>query len=763
MLVSLRGKTPASETLPSSVHPVCRSQPEAARFTGSGTTVAVARSSLHRPSSAAMPDRPLLVTSALPYANGPLHLGHLAGAYLPADLFVRFQRLAGRDVVWVCGSDEHGAAIAIRARQEGTTPQAIVDRYHAEIEAAFEGFGIAFDTYGRTTSETHRDTSQWMFRAIEAAGGFTRTTTTQLFDPEAGLFLADRFVTGTCPVCGYEAAYGDQCENCGSSLSPDDLIEPRSMLSGATPERRETTHWYLPLGDMQPALEEWIASRENWKPNVLGQVRSWFKDGLGPRAMTRDLDWGVPVPPEVEGDTDGKVLYVWFDAPIGYLSITREWAEAGGDPEAWRRYWQVHEDGTAPELVHFIGKDNIVFHCLIFPAILMATNEAQPSLPQFVLPENVPANEFLNLEGRKLSTSRGWAVWAHEALDAFDADLLRYALAVGLPETKDADFTWADFQNRVNGELADVLGNFANRALTFADRFTDGEVPPLVDPSEADRAMLAALAAAPTQIAEAYRGYRLREAVAQTIQVARLGNQYLQETEPWKTRKTDEQAMRNTVHVALQVCAGLSILLEPVVPGIAGRLREMLRLGGVRSSTEAGGEGLGWDDAGRPLLEAGHRLGEPGILVPKVEDEEIEAQRALLASRSAAAEAGETPAEPEAEDAAFAPLAPEIVFDQFTPLDLRVGRIVAAEPHPKADKLLRFDVDLGFETRQILSGVREHFAPEDLLGTKVVVVANLAPRTIRGLESQGMILFAENRDGALVPVTSDGEPGAVVR
>ncbi len=711
-----------------------------------------------------MSDRPLLVTSALPYANGPLHLGHLAGAYLPADLFVRYQRLAGRDVVWVCGSDEHGAAIAIRARQEGTTPQAIVDRYHEELKAAFEGFGIAFDVYGRTSSDTHRRTSQDLFRAIEAGGGFTRKTTTQLYDPEAGLFLADRFVKGTCPVCGWPDAYGDQCENCGSSLSPDDLIEPRSTLSGAAPERRETTHWYLPLGDMQPALEEWIATRRDWKPNVLGQVRSWFQDGLSDRAMTRDLDWGVPVPPEVEGETEGKVLYVWFDAPIGYLSVTKEWAETTGDAERWRRYWQVHEDGTQPELVHFIGKDNIVFHCLIFPAVLMATNRAQPELPQFVLPENVPANEFLNLEGQKLSTSRGWAVWAQEALEAFPADLLRYALAVGLPETKDADFSWADFQNRVNGELADVLGNFVNRALTFAARFTDGQVPALVDPSDADRAMLDALASAPAEIGEAYRGYRLREAVAKTIHLARQGNQYLQETEPWKTRKTDEQAMRNTVHVALQVCGGLSILLDPVVPETARRLREMLKLQGVRSSERAGTEGLGWGDAGRPLLEEGHYLGRPGILIPKVEDQEVEAQRQRLADRSASAVGDAGAAETVAEaDAPYAPLGDEIVFDQFAPLDLRVGQIVAAEPHPNADKLLRFDVDLGFETRQILSGVREHFAPDDLVGTKVVVVANLKPRTIRGLESKGMILFAENRDGALLPVAAEGEPGAVVR
>ena len=706
-----------------------------------------------------MPDRPLLVTSALPYANGPLHLGHLAGAYLPADLFVRYQRLAGRDVVWVCGSDEHGAAIAIRARQEGTTPQAIVDRYHAELEAAFAGFGIAFDAYGRTTSDVHRATSQDLFRAIDADGGFVRKTATQLYDPEAGLFLADRFVKGTCPVCGYDGAYGDQCENCGSSLSPDDLVEPRSTLSGAAPERRETTHWYLPLGRLQPALAEWIGTRDAWKPNVLGQVRSWLDAGLSDRAMTRDLDWGVPVPAE---GAEGKVLYVWFDAPIGYVSVTKEWAAAQGDADLWRRYWQVHPDGTAPELVHFIGKDNIVFHCLIFPAILMATNAAQPDLPQFVLPENVPANEFLNLEGQKLSTSRGWAVWASEALGAFPADALRYALAVGLPETKDADFSWSDFQNRVNGELADVVGNFCNRALTFADRFTGGAVPPLDDPSEADRALLADLAAAPPAVGALYEQYQLRDAVARTVALARAGNQYLQETEPWKTRKTDERTMRNSVHVALQVCAGLSVLLDPVVPDVARRLREMLNLTGVRSSEggAAGGAGLGWADAGRPLLQDDHALGTPGILVRKVEDDEVEAQRALLRDRAATA-TGDPAAEASAEP--FAPLGAEITFDQFTPLDLRAGRIVAVDLHPKADKLLRFDVDLGFETRQILSGVREHFAPEALVGKTVVVVANLAPRTIRGLESQGMILFAENRDGALLPVETDGEPGAVVR
>ncbi|HEX9950954.1 MAG TPA: methionine--tRNA ligase [Rubricoccaceae bacterium] len=718
---------------------------------------------------------PLLVTAALPYANGPLHLGHLAGAYLPADLYVRYQRLAGRDVVFVCGSDEHGAAIAIRAMQEGTTPQAVVDRYHAEIRDGFERLGMSFDIYSRTTSATHRATSQAMFAAIDAAGGFTTRTQRQPFDPEAGMFLADRFVRGTCPVCGYTDAYGDQCENCGSTLAPEDLIEPRSALSGATPIERETRHWYLPLGAMQPALEAWVSTKTDWKPNVTGQIRSWLAAGLADRAMTRDLPWGVPVPETVAGDTAGKVLYVWFDAPIGYVSMTREWAEATGDAEAWRRYWQVHPDGTEPELVHFIGKDNIVFHGLIFPAILQALNAAQdhaaPEIAgRFVLPANVPANEFLNLEGQKFSTSRGWAVWASDALDAFPADLLRYALAAGLPETKDADFTWSDFQNRANGELADVVGNFANRALTFAARFTDNRVPALDAPSALDTAALGALAPAVARIGEAYDRVRLREAVAETVALARTGNQYLAEAEPWKTRKTDEQAMQNAVHVALQITASLSVLLEPVVPGAAVRLRAMLNLTGVRASTP-GGEtgGIGWADAARPLLAAGHDLGTAEVLFPKVEDEQVEAQRQKLADASAAHGAPAVDeADPDAaietpEGGPYAPLLAEIAYDDFAKLDLRAGRIVAAEAVPKADKLLRLDVDLGFETRQILSGIRAFVTPEEAVGRSVVVVANLAPRMLRGFESRGMILMAEDRDGALRFVGTDGEPGGAVR
>ena len=710
-----------------------------------------------------MSDRPLLVTAALPYANGPLHLGHLAGAYLPADLHVRYQRLAGRDVVFVSGSDEHGAAVYIQALREGTTPQAVVDRYHEQIEAAFQRLGVAFDVYGRTTSAQHRETSQALFRAIEADGGFVRKTLTQLYDPEAGLFLADRFVRGTCPVCSFPDAYGDQCEHCGSSLTPESLIDPRSTLSGAMPELRETTHWFLPLGQMQPDLEAWLATREGWKPNVTGQLRSWLTDGLGDRAMTRDLPWGIPVPADVEGDTDGKVLYVWFDAPIGYLSITQEWAEAAG--RDWRRYWQVHDDGTVPELVHCIGKDNIVFHGLIFPAILMAANAARDGERPFVLPANVPANEFLNLEGRKLSTSRGWAVWADEALDAFPADLLRYALAAGLPETKDADFSWADFQARANSELADVLGNFVHRALTFAERFTDHRVPPLADPTDADRAALAALAPSTAAIGEAYGRFRLREAVAGTMALARLGNVYLQESEPWKTRTTHPQQMQNTVHVALQIAASLSILLDPVVPDAAARLRAMLRLDGLRPSTPHAPDdafALGWADAARPLLATGHRLGTPEILFRKVEDEEIEAQRLRLAERSAQAEGDASSGEAET-DAPFTPVADTTDYEHFAALDLRAGRITAAAEHPNADRLLVLTVDLGFESRQILSGVRPHLTVDDALGKTVVVVANFAPRTMRGLESQGMILTAEDRDGTLSFVETTAEPGATVR
>lgn len=713
-----------------------------------------------------MPDTPYqrtLVTAALPYANGPIHLGHLAGAYLPADLYCRYARLKGRDVVFVCGSDELGAAIVMRAFAEGVTPQSIVDEYHALIEATFRRFKMSFDYYGRTTSSVHRATSQDFFRRLAEQEVFKLKTQQQLYDPEAGLFLADRFVRGTCPVCGYEGAYGDQCENCGSSLSPEELIEPRSTLSGATPEPRETTHWFLPLGDFQPRLEAYIAGHGDWKTNVLGQIKSWFAEGLKDRAITRDIPWGVPVPPDVAEaagvDAEGKVIYVWFDAPIGYISATKEWAAEQGDPDRWKRYWQ----DEAARLIHFVGKDNIVFHCLMFPAMLMAHGD-------FVVPDDVPANEFLNLEGQKFSTSRGWAVWAHEALGDFAPDLLRYALATTLPETKDADFSWKEFQGRVNGELADVLGNFVNRAMTFATRYFGGAVPPLENPSTADREVLERLAQFPDRVGAAYDAFRNREAVFETMALARLGNKYFNDTEPWHTRKGNPQACANTIHVSLQLCAALGILIEPVLPDSAAALRRVLRLADVRAGVplpepEAGAATLGWDDAARPLLQAGHALGEAEILFHKIEDAAVEAQLRKLEERAdAARERTATPDEEAEEHAApYAPLKEEIVYDDFAKLDLRLGTVAVAERVPKADKLLRLEVDLGFERRQVLAGVAEQMAPEDLVGRKVVVVANLKPRTLRGLESQGMVLMAEDRDGRLAPVGASGEQGAVVR
>jgi len=689
-----------------------------------------------------------MVTAALPYANGPVHLGHLAGAYLPADLFSRFQRMKGEDVVFVCGSDEMGVAIMVRARNEGINPQDLVDRYHPMIEDAFAGFGMSFDHYGRTTSPVHAETSQDFFRTLARKDVFSLRTEEQLYDPEAGIFLADRFVIGTCPTCGNENAYGDQCEKCGSTLSPKELINPRSTLSDATPELRETTHFYLPLGDFQERLDQWIGTHPEWKPNVLGQVRSWLNDGLKDRAITRDVPWGVPVPTDVAEelgiDATGKVIYVWFDAPIGYISDTKEWAIKKGDPDAWKPYWQAEDT----RLVHFIGKDNIVFHCLMFPAMLMAHGG-------YTLPENVPANEFLNIEGDKLSTSRNWAVWLHEFLQDFEPDLLRYALATMLPETKDADFNWNEFQTRVNSELADVLGNFVNRTLTFAARFADGKVPALVNPSAADSAALEELAAFPDRIGSAYDAYRNREAVFETMALARLGNKYFNDTEPWHTRKSDPQACANTIHVSLQICAALSVLMEPVLPFSAAKLRTMLNLAGVRSSLPDGDQGsIAWQDAGAPLLGDGHELGEPGILFTKIDDDVIEEQKAKL---------GASEGEEAEESTPFEPLKDLIQYDDFAKLDLRMGTIVAAEELPKSKKLVRTEVDLGFETRQILAGIKEHFAPEELIGKRVAVVANLAPRKMMGLESQGMILMAEDREGALFLMQSDGENGSVIR
>lgn len=688
-----------------------------------------------------------LVTAALPYANGPIHIGHLAGAYLPPDVFCRYQRLKGEDLVFVCGSDELGAAIMMRAQREGITPQEIVDQYHPMMEASLRGFGMSFDHYSRTSTAIHAETSQDFFRTLAEKGVFKLKTNEQLYDSEAKLFLADRFVQGTCPVCGYEDAYGDQCENCGSTLSPTELINPRSTLTEATPELRQTTHWYLPLGDLQPKLDTWIASHPEWKTNVLGQVKSWLNAGLKDRAITRDVPWGVPVPVDVaekEGvDATGKVIYVWFDAPIGYVSATKEWAIEQGDPSRWERYWR----DPASRLLHFIGKDNIVFHCLMFPAMLMEYDG-------FVLPDNVPANEFLNIEGRKLSTSRGWAVWLHEYLEDFEPDLLRYALATTLPETKDADFSWSDFQARVNSELADILGNFVNRTMTFATRYFDGKVPALDQPSELDLSVLKQIKAFPEKIGASYDAFRNREAVFETMNLARLGNKYFNDTEPWHTRKTDLRACGNTIHISLQICAALSILMEPVLPFSARKLRTMLKLTGVRSSTPGGDASatIGWQEAGTALLDAGRDLGAPEILFKKIED-------GVIAQQVEKLEATQTEPPP----LPFEEVKPEIMYDDFAKLDLRMGTILVAERVPKADKLLRLEIDLGFEHRQVLAGIAEQRQPEEMIGKRVVVVANLKPRKLRGFWSQGMVLMAENRDGVLELVASEGENGAVVR
>jgi len=693
----------------------------------------------------------ILVTAALPYANGPVHLGHLAGAYLPSDLFSRYHRLKGHDIVFVCGSDELGVAIMVRARKEGIDPQELVDRYHPMIENAFSAFGMSFDHYGRTTSPVHAETSQEFFRELAGKDVFTLRTEQQLFDPEAGIFLADRFVIGTCPTCGNNNAYGDQCEKCGSTLSPSELVNPRSTLSDATPEMRETTHFYLPLGDFQTRLEEWIATHPEWKPNVLGQVKSWLKEGLKDRAITRDVPWGVPVPEDVAAnlgiDASGKVIYVWFDAPIGYISDTKEWAAKTGNPDAWKTYWQ--QDDT--RLVHFIGKDNIVFHCLMFPAMLMAHGG-------YVLPENVPANEFLNIEGDKLSTSRNWAVWLHEFLESFEPDLLRYALATMLPETKDADFNWNEFQTRVNSELADVLGNFVNRTMTFANRFAGGKVPELKKPDAFDLAVLKQLATFPERIGNAYDSYRNREAVFETMALARLGNKYFNDTEPWHTRKSSPQACANTIHVSLQICAALSVLMEPVLPFSAAKLRDMLNLKGDRSSMPGETNGIGWDDVVKPLLPAGQALGESLILFTKIEDDVIEEQKAKLGNHP-----DQDSDESAQESLPYHPVNETITYDDFAKLDFRMGTIIEAEALPKSKKLIRTIVDLGFETRQILAGAAEHFEPADLVGRRVAVVANLAPRKMMGLESQGMILMAEDREGSLFLMGSDGENGSIIK
>jgi methionyl-tRNA synthetase len=691
----------------------------------------------------------ILVTSALPYANGPLHLGHLAGAYLPADIYVRYQRLMGRDVVFICGSDEHGVPIMLRAREEGVSPQVIVDRYHVMMRDAFITFGMSFDHYGRTSTPLHHETSQAFFRTLAQKNAFVCKTEAQLYDAEAGMFLADRFVRGTCPNCKNPNAYGDQCERCGRSLSPKELIDPKSTITNSTPELRDTTHWYLPLGHMQSWLSEWLETHSDWKTSVLGQAKSWLSEGLGDRSMTRDQPWGIPVPEDVARaagvDASGKVLYVWFDAPIGYVSATREWAAEQGDPERWKRYWQAPDT----KLVHFIGKDNIVFHCLIFPVMLKLHGD-------FVLPDNVPANEFLNLEGEKLSTSRNWAVWAHEILESFPPDYVRWAILSVLPETKDSDFAFKDMQAHINNELADTFGNFVNRAVKFAAQYLDNAVPSLEEPGEADRTMLEALRETPRRVGGLIEAYRFREAGDAMMKLARDANKYFNDAAPWATRKTDPTRCATTLHVALQVSAALSILCEPFLPFTARKLQTMLGVPALRSSERSEGEvKLGWLDAERPLLTAGQMLGPAEILFSKIDEARIEEQVALLRTRAAAS------AKP-ADAVPHQPLAPTIVYDDFAKLDLRVAVVTAAERVPKSQKLLKCRVDVGFEERQVLAGVGEHLAPEDLVGKRVVMVSNLAPRKMMGLESQGMLLMAKDREGRLSPVWAESEPGATV-
>jgi methionyl-tRNA synthetase len=671
-----------------------------------------------------------LVTSALPYANGPIHLGHLAGAYLPADLYTRFKRLKGEDIIHICGSDEHGVPITIAAEKEGITPQQVVDRYHERNKAVFQKFGIGFDYYGRTSSETHKKTSQEFFLKLYEQGVFKKKSQKQFYDEDAGMFLPDRYVKGTCPKCGHPEAYGDQCEKCGSSLSPTDLIDPVSALTGNKPVVRETEHWFIPLGDFQERLEKWIDSRNDWKANVVGQCKSWLDGGLGDRAVTRDLTWGVPVPlPEGEG----KVLYVWFDAPIGYISATKEWAEEKGNSDLWKTYWQDEETS----LIHFIGKDNIVFHCIMFPAMLMQHGD-------YVLPENVPANEFLNLEGRKLSTSKGWAVWLEEYLDHFESDLLRYVLGTTLPEAKDSDFSWKDFQSRINGELADILGNFVFRTLSFTERFFEGAVPELSNPSELDLETLSEIELQKEKIEKAYNSFKFREAIAETMNLARTGNRYFTETEPWKTRKENIEACGNTLYVCIQISAALSVLLAPVLPAKMSQLRNQL---GIPPT-------LKWDDVNRSMVPTGQVISQGEILFNKIEDETVDKQVQILEERAHSAS--------DASDKEYEPLKEIATFDDFIKLDFRAGRIVDAKKMKKSKKLLNITVDLGFEKRTILSGVAEFFKAEEVIGKSVVVVANLAPKKMMGVESNGMILMGEDTQGQLHFIETDAEPGSPV-
>ena len=646
-----------------------------------------------------------LITAALPYANGPVHIGHLAGVYIPADIYARYLRLKGQEVLFVCGSDEHGVPIAIRAQKEGVTPQDIVDRYHTIIRDSFARFGMTFDIYSRTTSPTHREHASAFFRTLYEKGAFTEEETEQYYDPEARQFLADRYIVGTCPRCQNDHAYGDQCESCGSTLNPTDLIHPHSAISGATPILKKTKHWYLPLDQHEPFLREWILEQhKEWKSNVYGQCRSWLDGGLQPRAVSRDLDWGIPVP--VEG-AEGKVLYVWFDAPIGYISNTKELL-----PDTWETWWKDQDT----RLLHFIGKDNIVFHCIVFPAMLRAEGS-------YILPENVPANEFLNLEGNKISTSRNWAVWLNEYLGELPdkQDVLRYVLTANAPETKDNDFTWKDYQARNNNELVAVFGNFVNRALVLTSKYFEGHVPALGDLTDFDRETLSELSTTRAAIERELDNFHFREALKEAMNLARLGNKYLADTEPWKLAKTDLARVATILNISLQITANLAIAFAPFLPMSSVRLCQMLQIA-LPS----------WEDLGRAdLMPVGHTLGEARLLFEKIEDEVIEAQVQKLLKTKEENEAAETKA---------APVAAPIAFEDFQKLDIRVGTVLECTKVPKADKLLQFRLDDGLRGRTIISGLAEHYAPEDLVGKQVCFIANLPPRKLRGVESEGMIL-----------------------
>ncbi len=662
------------------------------------------------------------ITAALPYTNGPIHIGHLAGVYVPADIYSRFLRLKGNDVAYICGSDEHGVAIPMRAKKEGVTPTEIIDKYHAIIKQSFEDFGISFDNYSRTSNKIHHETASEFFKKMYADGEFIEEVSEQLYDAEADQFLADRFVIGTCPKCGNEESYGDQCEKCGTSHNATDLINPKSAITGNVPVLKQTKHWFLPLDKHEPFLREWILEghKNDWKANVLGQVKSWIDDGLRPRAVTRDLDWGIPVP--VEG-AEGKVLYVWFDAPIGYISSTKEWAAREG--KNWEDYWK-NED---TKLVHFIGKDNIVFHCIIFPSMLKAHGD-------YILPENVPANEFLNLEGNKLSTSKNWAVWLHEYLEEFPGqqDVLRYTLTANAPENKDNDFTWKDFQAKNNNELVAVFGNFINRVAVLTNKYYDGVVPVPNEFTELDEDVLEQLQQFPDIIEKSIQRYRFREASQEFMNVARLGNKYLADEEPWKLVKTDEERVKTIMYVALQIATALSILSEPFLPFTSEKLKGILKTD----------PNLGWNDITEKdtLLPEGHKIqeGKPELLFSKIEDKTIEAQLEKLEATKKANEAANKAVEPQKDT---------IEFDDFTKMDIRIGTILEAEKVAKTKKLLKLKVDVGIDVRTIVSGIAESFSPEDIVGQQVTVLCNLAPRKIRGVESQGMILMTDAEDGSL--------------